>query len=70
MEEAAQKATSYAQHQGDDFYQPAFEEPPLYKVSTPHTPKQQVIIDKLIADNCEVLRDTLPAGIPPPRLGW
>ena len=45
MEEAAQKATSYAQHQGDDFYQPAFEEPPLYKESTPHTPQQQVIID-------------------------
>jgi hypothetical protein len=35
----------------------------------PHTPEQQVIIDKLIADNCEVLRDTLPAGIPPARPG-
>ena len=64
MEEAA---TSFAQHKGDDFYQPAFEEPPLYKESTPHTPEQQVIIDKLIADNCEVLRDTLPAGIHPAR---
>jgi len=30
MEEAARKATSFVQHQGeDDFYQPAFEEPPL-----------------------------------------
>jgi hypothetical protein len=28
-EEVARKATFYAQHQGDDFYQPAFEEPPL-----------------------------------------
>ena len=54
MEEAARKATSYAQHQGDDFYQPAFEEPPLYKESIPHTPEQQIIIDQLIADNCEV----------------
>ena len=54
MEEASRKATSNAQHQGDDFYQPTFEEPPLYKESTPHTSEQQVIIDKLIADNCEV----------------
>jgi hypothetical protein len=69
MEEAARKATSYAQHQGDDFYQPVFEEPPLYKESTPHTPEQQVIIDKLIAANCEVLRDTLPAGISLARPG-
>ena len=69
MEEAARKATSFAQHQGDDFYQPAFEEPPLYEESIPHTPEQQVIIDKLIVDNCEVLRDTLPAGIPPARPG-
>ena len=69
MKEAARKATSFVQHQGDDFYQPAFEEPPLYKESVPHTPEQQVIIDKLIADNCEVLRDTLPAGLPPARPG-
>jgi hypothetical protein len=54
MEESARKATSYVQHQGDDFYQPAFEEPPLYKESIPHTSEQQVIIEKLIADNCEV----------------
>ena len=40
IEEAARKATSQAQHQGDDFYQPAFEEPPLYKESIPHTPEQ------------------------------
>ena len=33
MEEAAKKASSYAQHQGDDFYQPTFEESPLYKES-------------------------------------
>jgi len=70
MEEAARKATSFAQHQmEDDFYQPAFEEPPLYKESIPHTPEQQIIIDQLIADNCEVLRDTLPPGIPPARPG-
>ena len=54
MEVASRKATSNVQHQSDDFYQPAFEEPPLYKESIPHTPEQQVILDKLIADNCEV----------------
>ena len=64
MEEAAKKATSFAQHQGGDCYQPSSEEPPLYKESIPHTSEQQVIIDKLISDNCEVVRDTLPAGIP------
>ena len=57
MEEAAKKATSFAQHQG--------EEQPLYKEYIPHTSEQQVIIDKLISDDCEVLRDTLPAGISP-----
>ena len=41
----------------------------MYKESVPHTSEQQVIIDKLIADNCEVLRDTLPPGIPPARPG-
>ena len=40
MEEAARKATSFVQHQGDHFYQPAFEEPPMYKESVPHTPEQ------------------------------
>ena len=57
MEEAAKKATSFAQHQGDDCYQPSSKEPPLYKESIPHTSQQQVIIDKLIADNYEECED-------------
>jgi hypothetical protein len=31
--------------------------------------KQQVIIDRLIADNHDVLRNTLPPGLPPARPG-
>ena len=47
MQEAVRQATAYAE-QGEEFYQPAFEEPPLYKESTPqHTPQRSksVLID-------------------------
>ena len=66
MQEAAEKATEFARKNAEapDFHVPSFEEPPLYKQSEPHTPEQQVVIDKLIADNNEVLRDSLPPELP------
>eukprot|EP00959_Pyramimonas_sp_CCMP1952_P409610 8584414-Pyramimonas_sp.AAC.1 len=67
MQRAAQVAL---QHAADsEFSVPSFEEPPLYKQSEPHTPEQQSIIDKLISDHSEVLRKTLPPGLPPHRKG-
>ena len=51
------------------FYKPHFEEPPLYKQSDPLTEHQQLLITKLIADNKDVLKISLPKGIPPRRKG-
>ena len=68
MEQAAEQALLFAENQSE-FYTPAFEEPPLYKLSVPHTPYEQSIIDKLIADNSDILRTTLPPGLPPQRPG-
>ena len=68
MAQAAEQALQFAENQSE-FYTPAFEEPPLYKLSEPHTPHEQAIIDKLIKDNASVLRTTLPPGLPPKRPG-
>ena len=66
MQKAAEEALAYEQ---GNFQIPSFEEPPLYKLSQPHTPEQKAIIDKLIADHSKVLRRTLPPGLPPHRKG-
>jgi transposase InsO family protein len=71
MDQAAQRATAFAENNQteSDFYKPAFEEPLLTKPSVPHTPEEQIIIDKLISDNSEVLREALPNQLPPHRKG-
>lgn len=68
MQKAAEEAIAFAE-QSEQFDIPSFEEPPLYKESEPHTQEQKVIIDKIISDHSEVLRKTIPPGLPPKRKG-
>jgi hypothetical protein len=70
MKQAAQQALQFAETDlTSEFYTPAFEEPSLYKLSVPHTPYENKVIDKLIADNSNILRTTLPLGLPAKRPG-
>ena len=68
MQKAAEEAKQFAE-QAEEFQIPSFEEPPLYKLSEPLTPEQQIILDKIISDNSEVLRSSLPDSLPPHRPG-
>ena len=51
------------------FYKPHFEEPPLYKQSDPLTEQQKQMLEDLKRQNHDVLKVTLPKGIPPHRKG-
>ena len=52
-----------------DFYKPHFQEPPLYTPSEPLTLQQQKILADLQTRNNDVLKTTLPKGLPPNREG-
>ena len=52
-----------------DFYKPHFQEPPLYTPSEPLTLQQQKILADLKTRNHDVLKTTLPKGLPPHREG-